>query len=71
MSKLGNLKTCQNGNQLLMIQVKLYEDKRLQGFDYQGLLPKPIPFVKHYLLSGLQKQKAIYNNYLQSIYLSK
>ncbi|WP_322685781.1 hypothetical protein [Nostoc sp. DedQUE07] len=47
-----------------MIQVKLYEDKRLQGFDYQGLPPKQIPFVKHYLLSDLQKQKAISNNSL-------
>ncbi|WP_409878191.1 hypothetical protein [Nostoc sp. EfeVER01] len=55
----------------MMIQVKLYEDKRLQGFDYQGLPPQQIPFVKHYLLSELQKQKAIYNNYLPSIYLSK
>ncbi|WP_292866176.1 hypothetical protein [Nostoc sp. LPT] len=55
MSNYEYLKTCQNGNQLLIVQVKLYEDKRLQGFDYQGLPPKQILFVKHYLLSDLQK----------------
>ena len=35
--QLGNLKTCQNGNLILINQVKLYKDKRLQGFCYQGL----------------------------------
>ncbi|MEH2235752.1 hypothetical protein [Nostoc sp.] len=53
--QLGNLKICQNGNQILINQVKLYEDKRLQGFCYQGLPRKQIPFVKHYLPSDLQK----------------
>ncbi len=70
-SKLGNLKTCQNGNPILINQVKLYKDKRLQGFYYQGLPRKQITFVKHYLLSDLQKQKTIFTNYLQSIFLSR
>ncbi|MEH1842411.1 MAG: hypothetical protein V7L20_27695 [Nostoc sp.] len=50
-----NLKTCQNGNLILINQVKLYKDKRLQRFCYQGLPRKQIHFVKHYLLSDLQK----------------
>lgn len=53
--QLGNLKTCQNGNLILINQVKLYKDKRLQGFCYQALPRKQINFVKHYLLSDLQK----------------
>ncbi len=62
------LKTCQNGNLILINQVKLYKDKRLQGFCYQGLPRKQIPFVKHYLLSDLQKEKTILTNYLQTIF---
>jgi hypothetical protein len=41
-----NSKTCQNGNLIPINQVKLYKDKRLQGFCYQGLPRKQIPFVK-------------------------
>nr|WP_322709429.1 hypothetical protein [Nostoc sp. ChiSLP03a] len=51
----------------MIIQVKLYEDKRLQGFDYQGLPLKRISFVKHCLPSDLQKQKAISNNYSKEL----
>ncbi|MDZ8223873.1 hypothetical protein [Nostoc sp. ChiVER01] len=65
-----DLKTCQNGNQILINQVKLYKDKRLQGFCYQGLPRKQIPFVKHYLLSDLQ-EKTISTNYLQRIFISR
>jgi len=68
--QFGNLKTCQNGNQILINQVKLYKDKRLQGFCYQGLPRKQIPFVKHYLLSDLQ-EKTISTNYLQRIFISR
>ncbi|MCC5626519.1 hypothetical protein [Nostoc sp. CHAB 5715] len=68
--QFGNLKTCQNGNQILINQVKLYKDKRLQGLCYQGLPRKQIPFVKHYLLSDLQ-EKTISSNYLQSIFMGK
>lgn len=68
--QFGNLKTCQNGNQILINQVKLYKDKRLQGFCYQELPRKQIPFVKHYLLSDLQ-EKTISINYLQRIFISR
>ncbi|MEH2311045.1 MAG: hypothetical protein V7K35_06380 [Nostoc sp.] len=66
--QLENLKTCQNGNQILINQVKLYKDKRLQGFCYQGLPRRQITFAKHYLLSDFQKEKTISTNYLRRIF---